>query len=72
MGTYSQLERAHLDGDRTNDKPENIAVLCRTCHRAHDYPEWAEKFKKYLRVQKEARIAEKDAARPILVMLEAS
>jgi hypothetical protein len=60
---YSELERAHLDGDRTNDHPDNRAVLCRTCHRRHDYAEWARKTRA-------TRAARKDAERPILVLLE--
>lgn len=63
FGTYSQLERAHLDGDRTNDSPDNRSVLCRTCHRRHDYAEWARKTR-------ETRIERKDADRPVLEYLK--
>ncbi len=69
QGLYSQLERAHLDGDRTNDAPENVAVLCRICHRKHDMPTWLEARRTWLEAEKARRIAEKDAARPILVFL---
>jgi len=31
------LERAHLNGDRTNNDPENLAMLCVSCHKRHDY-----------------------------------
>lgn len=60
---YSDLERAHLDGDRSNDHPDNRAVVCRKCHRGHDFPEVARKMR-------EKRVAKKDAARPILVYLQ--
>lgn len=30
------LDRAHLDGDRTNNTRENVQRLCRRCHKAHD------------------------------------
>ena len=30
------LEVAHLDQDRANNSPENLAFLCPTCHRLHD------------------------------------
>lgn len=65
----STLDGAHLDGNIANDAEDNTAALCRTCHRANDYPSWAAKFKEYLRVQRDLRLAEKDAARPILEFL---
>jgi hypothetical protein len=63
---------AHLDGDTSNSGEDNLAVLDRRCHRAHDYASWAAKFKEYLRIERERRADEKDAARPILQMLVAS
>lgn len=30
---------AHLDWDRTNDAPENLALLCQQCHLDHDRPQ---------------------------------
>src|SRR5580765_4795970 len=30
------LEVAHLSGDRSDDGPDNLAILCPTCHRMHD------------------------------------
>jgi hypothetical protein len=69
MGRYTQLERAHLDGDRNNDAPQNIAVLCRTCHRRHDYAAWARQHAEWRLRERERRIARKDAARPILAQL---
>lgn len=63
FGTHSQLERAHLDGDRSNDAPENVAVLCRTCHRKHDLPA-------LLLAYRERRADERDAERPILMWLK--
>lgn len=32
-----RLERAHLDGDRTNNHPSNLRWLCVSHHKAHDY-----------------------------------
>lgn len=32
-----RLERAHLDGDRTNNTPGNLRWLCVSHHKAHDY-----------------------------------
>ena len=54
-----RLEIAHLDGDPANNDPANLATLCRTCHRAHDYPLWAARCRN-------TRGAKKDAARPLL------
>ena len=36
-GSVNRLERAHLDGDRTHNSPENLAMLCVSCHKKHDY-----------------------------------
>ena len=69
FGTHSNLERAHLDGNPHNDSPENVAVLCRKDHRAHDLPQWLEARRIWLQGEKERRIAEKDAGRPILQFL---
>ena len=70
MGLYSELERAHLNGDRTNDAPENVAVLCRTCHRRHDKDEWLALYRAYLERKRQERIDALDAARPILQFLQ--
>lgn len=59
-----RLEIAHLDGDATNSDPANLATLCRTCHRAHDYALWAARCRA-------TRAAKKDAARPLLEGLPA-
>ena len=32
----TKSERHHIDGDTANNKPENIAVLCRRCHMKED------------------------------------
>lgn len=69
MGLYRMLEGAHLDGDDVNDGDDNLALLCRRCHRAHDYARWAEKFGAWLRAERERRAERKDAERPILAML---
>ena len=66
FGLYSELERSHLDGDRTNDAPENVAVLCRICHRRHDMPQWLEARRTWLEAERERRLDRLDAARPIL------
>lgn len=55
----SLVECAHLDGNCRNRDPDNIAILCYRCHRAHDYLEWARKCH-------ETRAARKDAARPLI------
>lgn len=35
--TDGRLERAHLDGDRTNNSRENVLKLCNSCHKQHDW-----------------------------------
>lgn len=32
------LAIAHLDQDRTNNDPSNLAALCQKCHLNHDHP----------------------------------
>lgn len=32
-----RMERAHLDGDRTNNDPSNLAWMCVSHHKEHDY-----------------------------------
>jgi len=32
-----RIERAHLDGDRTNNNPSNLAMMCASHHKRHDY-----------------------------------
>ena len=32
-----RIERAHLDGDRTNNHPSNLAMKCASHHKQHDY-----------------------------------
>ena len=32
-----RLERAHLDGNRLNNEPNNLAWMCPSHHKAHDY-----------------------------------
>ena len=36
-GSLRRLERAHLNGDRTDNDPANLAMLCVSCHKRHDY-----------------------------------
>ena len=68
MGLYSNLERAHLNGDTADDSP--VLVLCRTCHRAHDLPQWLISYRLWLASERERRADENDAKRPILAMLK--
>ena len=55
----SRIEVAHLDGDPRNRDDENLAGLCSTCHKRHDYPIWAAKAR-------QTRRARKDRGRPLL------
>jgi 5-methylcytosine-specific restriction endonuclease McrA len=70
MGLRSNLEVAHLDGDKWNNAPENLAILCPTCHKAQDYEPWSKKYRAWLVEERERRVAEKDASRPILAYLK--
>lgn len=70
MGLRSSLDGAHLDGNPQNRSDENIAVLCRRCHRAADYAGWALKYGAWLTQERERRADLKDAGRPILQMLK--
>jgi len=36
FGIRDVLEVAHLDGNRANNVPENLAILCPNCHKMHD------------------------------------
>lgn len=72
MGLRSALDVAHLSGDTSDTSDENLAVLCRRDHRANDYASWAAKFREYLALERERRIAEKDNSRPILRFLSES
>ena len=36
FGVREVLEVAHLDGDRSNNSAENLAILCPNCHKMHD------------------------------------
>jgi len=36
FGIVEVLEVAHLDGQRHNNAPDNLAILCPTCHKMHD------------------------------------
>ena len=36
FGVPEVLEVAHIDGNRKNNKVENLVLLCPTCHRMHD------------------------------------
>lgn len=36
-GLPCQLDRDHIDGDRTNHEPENIQTLCANCHRLKSF-----------------------------------
>ncbi|MFO0793978.1 MAG: HNH endonuclease signature motif containing protein [Candidatus Brocadiaceae bacterium] len=36
FGIPAVLEVAHLDGNRENNDPKNLVVLCPNCHKMHD------------------------------------
>lgn len=36
FGIPSILEAAHIDGDRENNDPANLVILCPNCHKMHD------------------------------------
>ena len=36
FGIVEVLEVAHLDGNRQHNDPDNLAILCPTCHKMHD------------------------------------
>lgn len=36
-GSIHRLERSHLNGNRTCNEPWNLAILCVSCHKKHDY-----------------------------------
>jgi 5-methylcytosine-specific restriction endonuclease McrA len=55
-----QCGAAHLNGVAGDDRPENLAWLCRGCHLRHD--RWFHHL---------SRAARKDAGRPLLAALEA-
>ena len=54
-----RIEVAHLDGDARNRSDENLAGMCPTCHKQHDYAVWAAKALA-------TRRARKDRGRPLL------
>lgn len=35
--TEGRIERSHQDGDRSNNHPDNLKMLCVSCHKRHDY-----------------------------------
>jgi hypothetical protein len=39
-GTSIGVERHHIDHDKTNNDPMNIAFLCRSHHYEQHYPSW--------------------------------
>lgn len=68
-GLRSALEVAHLDADTTNNAPENRATFCCRCHKAMDYPTWAPQYRAWLERERQRKLDELDAARPILELL---
>ena len=36
FGISAVLEVAHIDGNRSNNDPVNLVILCPTCHKMHD------------------------------------
>ncbi len=71
MGLHSYLQGAHLDGDPWHQDDENLACLCRRCHRAHDYEDWARKCAIKRRIEWERKADEKDAGRELLRLMTA-
>lgn len=71
-GLWSTLDVAHLDGNPANRSEDNLAVLCRRCHRATDYAVWSRKYRVWLIAERERRADLLDAGRPILQLLRAS
>lgn len=69
--TWSPLRvRVKQDAAAVARAPENRATFCCRCHKAVDYSTWAPKFRAWLEAERERRIEEKDAQRPILKMLK--
>lgn len=66
---HSTLDVAHLDGNTADSSEDNLACLCRRCHRATDYTEWVAKFKAWVAREREARAARLDAGRPLLLLM---
>ncbi len=58
MGLRTTLQGAHLNGDNTDNRDENVGILCDGCHKKHDYP-IAEPRKHAKRCER------KDPARPL-------
>lgn len=56
----TQCGCVHLNGIAGDDRDENLAWLCRSCHLRHD-----------VRFHRETRATRKDAARPLLAATEA-
>jgi 5-methylcytosine-specific restriction endonuclease McrA len=36
FGIPAVLEVAHIDGNRENNDPSNLVILCPNCHKMHD------------------------------------
>lgn len=69
----SELDVAHLviqPGEPGHDADTNLGALCHTCHRAHDYAQWAIAYRAWLTEQVRLRTERKDNERPILMLLD--
>lgn len=64
-GRAGRLDVAHVDQNPANDDEANLAAMCRLDHRRLDYTSWRRKCH-------ETRAARKDAARPLLAVLNAA
>jgi hypothetical protein len=68
----SELDIAHLTGDVANSADDELAALCKPCHRAVDYRIWSLLFTTWLYRDRQRKIDAADAERPILQIVRAS
>jgi len=66
----SILECAHLNGEAADNSEENTAALCHRCHKAADYAHWILAYRAWAIAEREKRLDEKDAGRPVLATLK--
>jgi hypothetical protein len=67
-GERRRFEVAHLDGNCWNRQWWNLACLCRPCHRSHDYPTWARRYRATMRAK---AMRKNDAKRELLALMTA-
>lgn len=71
MCLKSALEVAHLDSDPANRDWINLACMCHTCHRRHDYRAWSRAFKLYRAELRMLSAAVADTFRELLLVMAA-